>query len=71
MCLNEAGDVMLPIHEGAITAAHIHADLGEIVTGTKPGVTGTKPGAHVAGADHVLQVERAGDSGCRDGVAGL
>jgi alanine dehydrogenase len=36
-CLNEAGDVMLPIQEGAITAEHIYADLGEIVTGKKPG----------------------------------
>ena len=34
-CLNEAGDIMLPIQEGAITADHIHADLGEIVTGRK------------------------------------
>jgi len=35
-CLNEAGDVILPIQEGAIDASHIHADLGEIVTGAKP-----------------------------------
>lgn len=33
--LNEAGDIILPIQEGAITADHIHADLGEIVTGKK------------------------------------
>jgi ornithine cyclodeaminase/alanine dehydrogenase len=38
-CLNEAGDVMLPIQEGAITAEHIHAELGEIVTGKKPART--------------------------------
>ena len=38
-CLNEAGDIMLPIKEGAITAEHIHADLGEIVIGKKPGRT--------------------------------
>jgi alanine dehydrogenase len=36
-CLNEAGDVMIPIKEGAITADHIYADLGEIVTRKKPG----------------------------------
>ncbi len=32
-CLKEAGDIMLPIQEGVITADHIKADLGEIVTG--------------------------------------
>lgn len=32
-CLNEAGDIMIPILEGVIVAEHIHADLGEIVTG--------------------------------------
>ena len=36
-CLNECGDIMIPIAECAITKDHIHADLGEIVTGTKPG----------------------------------
>ncbi|MBD3382234.1 MAG: ornithine cyclodeaminase family protein [candidate division Zixibacteria bacterium] len=38
-CLNEAGDVMIPIKEGEIDEAHIHADLGEIVTGKKEGRT--------------------------------
>ena len=38
-CLNEAGDVMLPIQEGVITAEHIHAELGEIVTGQRPART--------------------------------
>jgi ornithine cyclodeaminase/alanine dehydrogenase len=38
-CLNEAGDVMLPIQEGAITADHIHAELGEIVAGQRPART--------------------------------
>ena len=38
-CLNEAGDVMIPISEGEITADHIHAELGEIVTGMKKGRT--------------------------------
>ena len=38
-CLSEAGDVMLPISEGVITAEHIHAELGEIVTGQRPART--------------------------------
>ncbi len=38
-CLNEAGDVMIPISEGVITADHIHAELAEIVAGSKPGRT--------------------------------
>jgi alanine dehydrogenase len=36
-CLAEAGDIMIPISEGAITENHIHADLGEIILGKKPG----------------------------------
>jgi len=36
-CLSEAGDLMIPIEEGAIDAEHVHADLGEIVLGRKPG----------------------------------
>ena len=39
-CLKEAGDLMIPIEEGALDESHIHADLGEIVLGTKPGRTG-------------------------------
>lgn len=35
--LREAGDIILPIKEGAITEKHIYAELGEIVTGKKPG----------------------------------
>jgi len=38
-CLSEAGDVMLPIREGALTAEHIHAELGEIVAGQRPART--------------------------------
>ena len=38
-CLNEAGDIMIPISEGVITADHIHAELGEIVAGIKEGRT--------------------------------
>lgn len=36
-CLAEAGDVLIPIREGAITEDHIHASLGEVVTGARPG----------------------------------
>jgi len=35
-CLKEAGDLIIPIQEGAISEAHIHAELGEVVTGAKP-----------------------------------
>jgi len=31
--LAEAGDILIPIREGAVTADHIHASLGEIVIG--------------------------------------
>lgn len=37
--LAEAGDILIPIEEGAVTADHIAADLGEVVTGKKPGRT--------------------------------
>jgi len=36
-CLAEAGDLIIPIQEGAITEAHIHAQLGEVVAGLKTG----------------------------------
>lgn len=35
--LAEAGDLLIPMEEGAVTADHIHANLGEIVIGEKPG----------------------------------
>ena len=35
--LEEAGDIIMPIKEGAITEDHIYAELGEIVTGKKAG----------------------------------
>jgi len=35
--LAEAGDILIPISEGAVTEGHIHASLGEIVVGTKAG----------------------------------
>ncbi len=35
-CLNEAGDIIIPIQEGAVDESHIHAELGEIIIGKKP-----------------------------------
>jgi len=35
----ESGDIMIPIKEGAITEDHVYAELGELVTGEKPGRT--------------------------------
>ena len=35
----EAGDLIQPLQAGLITEAHIHAELGEIVAGIKPGRT--------------------------------
>ena len=37
--LNEAGDVVIPIEEGAIGPDHIRAELGEVVVGAAPGRT--------------------------------
>jgi ornithine cyclodeaminase/alanine dehydrogenase len=37
--LAEAGDLLTPIAEGAITQDHIYAELGDIITGKKPGRT--------------------------------
>lgn len=35
----EAGDLMVPIEQGLLTFDHVHAELGEIVLGTRPGRT--------------------------------
>lgn len=35
--LEEAGDIIIPIKAGIITETHIYAELGELVTGIKPG----------------------------------
>ena len=35
----EAADLLIPIEEGAITRDHIHAELGDVITGKKPGRT--------------------------------
>ena len=36
-CLVEAGDLIIPIQEGAVTKDHIRAGLGDVVAGLKPG----------------------------------
>jgi ornithine cyclodeaminase/alanine dehydrogenase-like protein (mu-crystallin family) len=36
-CFNEAGDIMIPLQEGAIDKSHFHAELGQIITGDKEG----------------------------------
>ncbi|CAG0947047.1 alanine dehydrogenase [Anaerolineae bacterium] len=36
-CLIEAGDLIIPIKEGALTEDRLAADLGEVVAGLKPG----------------------------------
>jgi ornithine cyclodeaminase/alanine dehydrogenase len=41
-CLKEAGDIMIPLAEGAISPVHIYAELGEIVLGRKPARTNTQ-----------------------------
>jgi alanine dehydrogenase len=38
-CLKEAGDIMIPLQEGAITQSHMYAELGELIIGRKPGRT--------------------------------
>lgn len=37
--LAEAGDLLVPLHNGAIIESDIHAELGEIIAGTKDGRT--------------------------------
>lgn len=37
--LSEAGDIIIPIQEGLINESHIHAELGEVVSGSKRGRT--------------------------------
>ncbi|MCW4036640.1 MAG: ornithine cyclodeaminase family protein [Candidatus Bathyarchaeota archaeon] len=37
--MEEAGDILIPIEEGAITEEHIYAELGELVLGRKMGRT--------------------------------
>jgi len=36
-CLAEAGDILIPLKRGLITVEHIHAEIGEVAAGLKPG----------------------------------
>ena len=36
-CFKEAGDIIIPVNEGAITESHFYAELGELITGKKEG----------------------------------
>jgi ornithine cyclodeaminase/alanine dehydrogenase-like protein (mu-crystallin family) len=36
-CLEEAGDLIMTIQDGLITDDHIHGELGELISGKKPG----------------------------------
>ena len=38
-CFKEAGDIMIPLKEGSVTEDHFYAELGDLVTGKKPGRT--------------------------------
>lgn len=38
-CFNEAGDIMIPLKEGAVTKDHFYAELGDLVTGKTEGRT--------------------------------
>jgi alanine dehydrogenase len=38
-CMAEAGDLLIPIHNGKLSRENIYADLGEIVLGQKPART--------------------------------
>jgi ornithine cyclodeaminase len=38
-CWAEAGDLIIPLEKGLIDREHIHAELGEIIAGAKPGRT--------------------------------
>ncbi len=41
-CLREAGDIMIPIQGGAIDKSHLYAEIGEVITGKKPGRTDSR-----------------------------
>jgi ornithine cyclodeaminase/alanine dehydrogenase-like protein (mu-crystallin family) len=36
-CVNEAGDFLIPLKEGAITDAHLVGEVGEVLLGRVPG----------------------------------
>ncbi len=71
--LNEGGDFLLAVAEGAIARDHIHAELGEVILGTKTGRTSDREitlfkslglGAEdLAAADRVLAKAEASGRG--------
>jgi len=36
-CFKEAGDIIIPVNAGEISESHFYAELGEIISGKKPG----------------------------------
>ena len=71
--VNEAGDYLVPLHEGAIGPDHIRADLGEVLVGEADGrrsddeLTVFKSlglaAEDLASAEHVLRRAEAEDVG--------
>ena len=55
-----ANDITRPIRDGLIGPEHVHAELGELVAGTRPGRT-------TPGPDHAVQVGRRRGPGRRRG----
>jgi ornithine cyclodeaminase/alanine dehydrogenase len=41
-CFKEAGDIIIPVSEGAISESHFYAELGELITGKKSGRTNSE-----------------------------
>lgn len=41
-CFNEAGDIIIPMKEGAVDESHFYAELGDLVTGKKIGREGSE-----------------------------
>jgi len=78
--LHEAGDVVIPIAEGAIDEAHVVAEIGEVLTGDAPGRTSDDEitlfeslgiGIYdLAAADRVLRTARARDAGTEIDLGG-
>lgn len=40
--LEKSGEIVIPLTEGSIDVSHVHAELGELVAGTRPGRTGAE-----------------------------
>jgi len=79
--INEAGDYLIPLGEGAIGAGHIQGELGDVLTGVVPGRTGSSEitifkslGIAVedlASAHHVLRKAEARGIGLVTELGGL